>query len=51
MDKKYTTWPGNPYPLGATCDPNGVNFSLFSEHATEIEYIETVILSKTPYTF
>ena len=27
-------WPGNPYPLGATWDGKGVNFALFSEHAT-----------------
>ena len=30
-------WPGNPYPLGATWDGGGVNFSLFSEHATGVE--------------
>jgi len=28
--------PGTPYPLGATPDGNGVNFSLFSEHATGV---------------
>jgi glycogen operon protein len=27
-------WPGHPYPLGATWDGEGVNFSIFSEHAT-----------------
>ncbi len=26
-------WPGEPYPLGATYDGRGTNFSLFSEHA------------------
>ena len=26
-------WPGVPFPLGATWDGEGVNFSLFSEHA------------------
>jgi len=31
------TRPGNPYPLGATWDGCGVNFSLFSEHATGVE--------------
>ncbi|MBI4611071.1 MAG: glycogen debranching protein GlgX [Candidatus Rokubacteria bacterium] len=31
------TWPGNPYPLGATWDGSGVNFGLFSEHATGVE--------------
>jgi isoamylase len=27
---------GYPYPLGATLDDNGVNFSLFSAHATQV---------------
>ena len=30
-------WPGIPYPLGATWDGEGVNFSIFSEHATGVE--------------
>lgn len=30
-------WPGRPYPLGATADDGGVNFALFSEHATGVE--------------
>ena len=30
-------WPGVPYPLGATWDGIGVNFALFSEHATRVE--------------
>ncbi|MBI1998319.1 MAG: glycogen debranching protein GlgX [Deltaproteobacteria bacterium] len=29
-------WPGNPYPLGATWDGAGVNFSLFTENATAV---------------
>ncbi len=29
--------PGTPYPLGATWDGSGVNFALFSEHATTVE--------------
>ena len=29
--------PGRPYPLGATWDGLGVNFALFSEHATAVE--------------
>jgi len=29
--------PGRPYPLGATWDGLGVNFALFSEHATGVE--------------
>src|SRR5262249_55745825 len=32
-----TIWPGKPYPLGATCDAKGVNFALFSQHATGVE--------------
>ena len=30
-------WPGNPYPLGATYDGAGTNFSVFSEVATRVE--------------
>lgn len=30
-------WPGQPYPLGATWDGEGVNFALFSENATAVE--------------
>jgi glycogen operon protein len=30
-------WPGSWYPLGATFDGNGVNFSVFSEVASKIE--------------
>src|SRR5687767_343231 len=30
-------WRGSPYPLGATWDGLGVNFALFSEHATGVE--------------
>ena len=30
-------WPGRPYPLGATWDGAGVNFSLFAENATKVE--------------
>jgi glycogen operon protein len=29
--------PGEPYPLGASWDGEGVNFALFSEHATGVE--------------
>ena len=29
--------PGRPYPLGATWDGEGVNFSIFSEHAERVE--------------
>ena len=30
-------WPGRPFPLGATWDGDGTNFSLFSEHAEMVE--------------
>jgi len=30
-------WPGRPFPLGATWDGGGTNFSLFSEHADRVE--------------
>ncbi|HEY6609486.1 MAG TPA: glycogen debranching protein GlgX [Candidatus Limnocylindria bacterium] len=30
-------WRGRPYPLGATWDGSGVNFALFSEHATSVD--------------
>jgi isoamylase len=30
-------WSGNPFPLGATFDGEGTNFSLFSEHAERVE--------------
>ncbi|MGH9456232.1 MAG: glycogen debranching protein GlgX [Thermoanaerobaculia bacterium] len=30
-------WPGKPYPLGATYDGNGTNFSIFSEVAEKVE--------------
>jgi len=30
-------WPGDPYPLGATYDGAGTNFSVFSEAADQVE--------------
>jgi isoamylase len=30
-------WPGKPYPLGASYDGSGTNFSLFSEAAEKVE--------------
>ena len=30
-------WPGNAFPLGATYDGAGTNFSIFSEIATRVE--------------
>ena len=37
INTKPTVWPGRPYPLGGTWDGEGVNFSLFSEHAQKVE--------------
>lgn len=34
---KLRVWPGRSYPLGATWDGAGVNFALFSEHATAVD--------------
>ena len=31
------TWPGTPFPLGATLKPDGTNFALFSEVADKVE--------------
>src|SRR5690606_12619403 len=33
---KYTIYPGKPYPLGATWDGEGVNFSVYAEQATAV---------------
>jgi isoamylase len=30
-------WPGKPHPLGASADQDGVNFALYSEHASGVE--------------
>jgi glycogen operon protein len=30
-------WPGRPFPLGASWDGGGTNFSLFSEHAERVQ--------------
>ena len=35
--KALTVLPGTPQPLGATWDGDGVNFALFSEHASKVE--------------
>jgi len=37
LNRALRVWPGSPYPLGATWDGVGVNFALFSEHATRVE--------------
>ncbi|MBA2691305.1 MAG: glycogen debranching protein GlgX [Rubrobacter sp.] len=35
--QKSVVWPGDPYPLGATWDGEGVNFAIFSENAEKVE--------------
>src|ERR1700723_407259 len=37
MDDEIETWPGRPYPLGATYDGAGTNFSLYSGVAERVE--------------
>ena len=32
-------WPGQPYPLGATWTGLGVNFAIYSSHATRVESV------------
>ena len=34
--RPYETRPGRPSPLGATLDAEGVNFAVFSQHATKV---------------
>jgi isoamylase len=36
MANKYTAFPGEPHPLGATFTGEGTNFVLFSAHATAV---------------
>jgi glycogen operon protein len=37
MSRAYRIWPGKPAPLGATWDGTGVNFAIYSAHATSVE--------------
>jgi len=37
MNHRTAVWRGHPFPLGATWDGEGVNFSIFSEHAEKVE--------------
>ena len=37
--KKYSVIPGCKYPPGATSDPKGTNFCIFSRHATGVELL------------
>lgn len=36
-DSNIIVYPGEPYPLGATWDGNGVNFALYADNATKVE--------------
>jgi len=36
---QFTTTPGSRYPVGATPDDGGTNFSMFSRHATSVELL------------
>jgi len=36
---RYTTRPGSRFPSGATAGPGGVNFCVFSQHATRMELL------------
>jgi len=36
-ERAIRVWPGQPHPLGATWDGQGVNFAIFSEHATSVD--------------
>jgi isoamylase len=35
--RQVPVWPGTPYPLGANWDGLGVNFALYSAHATRVD--------------
>jgi len=35
--KEVLAYPGEPFPLGATCDGNGTNFALYADAATGVE--------------
>ena len=37
--EKLAAWPGIDYPLGATWDGEGTNFSLFAENAESVDLI------------
>jgi isoamylase len=37
VEQRREVWPGKPFPLGATWDGGGTNFSTFSQHAESID--------------
>ncbi len=36
---KHTVETGRPHPLGARPDAEGVNFSIYSQHSTKVEFV------------
>ena len=38
-DRPFVTRPGSRFPPGATAAPGGVNFCVFSRHATGVELL------------
>ena len=38
-DGNMAAWPGRPYPLGATVEPDGTNFALFASDADAVELV------------
>jgi isoamylase len=45
MSALHRVWPGRPHPLGATWEGTGVNFAVYSAHATAVD----VCLFDSPY--
>ena len=37
--RRFATRPGRPHPLGATPDPGGANFALFTQEATAVQLL------------
>ena len=44
-DKKIT--PGRYFPLGANLSNNGVNFAIYSQHASEVFFFSLMLLIKS----
>ena len=39
MAKSFSSAPGHPFSLGATVTPDGINFAVFSRHATAVTLV------------
>jgi isoamylase len=50
LAEKYNTKPGFPYQAGTTVNSDGVNFSIFSRHATQVELV-LFENAESPYPF